>query len=239
MKVLSLFLALAVLFVAVTSVSAEQEYQFQEFDGIPNINAPLTFNKFDSNLGTLQSITMLFTVNIYGGQLILDNDSDQPASGQWELGAAGTLISNDVSLTNSSLQPLFTTPLQVVTSGAFNLAANEGDGQSELSALTPDGATFIGQNGTDNVNGSIGTGAFTGYVWDNVNGTGTYDINANIVQWVNYGSIGGIEYSVTPVNADGKLEVWYNYATVPEPGSIAGLLSGLAALGFSLKRRVK
>jgi hypothetical protein len=206
--------------------------QTQPFGGIPELAGSLTFNQFDDSLYTLNSIKVLFYLQASGGELILDNDSHLPASGNFEFGAKGNISSTDVSLLDSSLLPI---PGQVTAYNiqAFALDPNIGDVPGDYDPTPPDGLSYSGGTQDDTKSGFVGMIAWGGGTKGFI-GTGTYDIDYSISQWLTYGGIGGIEYAVNPVTADGYVEVTYDY-TIPEPATIC--LLGLGAL--SLIRRKK
>ena len=221
--------ALAVICVIAAPVMAGMITQTQPFSGTPNLDATLTFNEFDDLGGTrtLDSIEVLFGLGIDGGQLNLDNDGDQPASGTFEFGAKGDLSSGDVALLDVAFQPV-TAELESFHSQAFALDANVGDGPLDYDPSPPDGMQYNGGPKSDSDSGFISPTVHSQYV-----GSGTYDIIAQVKQWQDFGGVSGIEWAVTPVTAAGEVTVIYRYSpAIPEPASL-GLLAfgGLAALG--------
>lgn len=214
---------------AATTVNASQVSQTLLIGpNTPNFGQTLTFNQFDSSLGTLNSIYISLTLNIDGGRLILDNDSDDYASGTFEFGAKGSITSTDVSLLNASFQPVID-PLSAINSGAFSLDPNEGDVANDFDSSPPDGMQYDGQTASDNGNGFVASAVWAGYI-----GAGTFDIDFEAMQWSDFGSVGGIEYAVNPVDADGNLTIIYDY-TIPEPTTMA--LLSIGAFGFLKKRK--
>jgi hypothetical protein len=202
---------------------------------IPNMSGYLTFDQFDNHGGTwvLSSIEVLLTLHTSGGQLVLDNDSDQPASGIFQFGAKGNIESNDVTLLNSSAQ---TIPGQAGAyhSRAFSLEPENGDGPNNRDGNSPDGLVYDGGTESGIVSGLVGSSYWTGSGAKGYLGTDTYDIYYSIFQWLDYGSIGGIEYAVTPVSASGDVTITYTYDVIPEPATITLLCLGTFAL---LKRK--
>ena len=144
-----------------------------------------------------------------------------PASGTFKFGAKGGISSTDVTLPGIA-------QLDATYSGPFSLLGDPAPIQYDYNPAPTDGMQYIGGTEYDSDSGIItSTLALADYI-----GTGTYDIDVDIIQWSEYGSVGGIEYAVTPVTADGTVTVIYEY--IPEPATITML--ALGALGF-LKRK--
>ena len=209
--------------------SAATITQTHTYNGTPNFTRAFTFDEFDDQGGalTLVSIRVLVSMDIVGGVMILDNDGVDPAWGNYEFGAKGDISSVDVPLLDAALQPV-TGELSALTTGSFSLAGNVGDGPNDFDPTAPDGMQVNGGSHSDSDSGYITSTVFSQYI-----GTGTYNIDLQVGQWQDFGGIGGIEYAVTPVTADGEVTVVYNY--VPEPVS-TGLLA-LGGLGLLRRRR--
>ena len=222
-----LLFLLAWLFLIGGTANAAISTQTQSFSGIPNLSGSSTFNQFNTALGTLTSIQVLLYLETYGGQLILDNDSTSPASGTFQFGSVGKLNATDVALFDSSFQPI---PGQVNAyhSQAFSLAADNGDGLHNYDPTGPDGLSYIGD-----LEGGVKFGFVGSTFWaagtKGFLGTGTFNVNYAIDQWVDYGGIGGIEYAVTPPNISGHVTIAYTYNPVPEPATIGLLTIGAFA----------
>ena len=176
-------------FFFVATTHATTITQTQNFGGTPNLLQLLTFNQFDDQGGSLilQSIEVTFSLDITGGSLTLDNDGQLPANGTFEFGADGDISSTDVSLLNTSFQPI-TAGLEATHIGAFALTANAGDGSGDFDPTPTDGMQYIGTNENDSDSGFITPAVFVGYI-----GTGTYDIVVDAIQWSSFGGVSGIE----------------------------------------------
>jgi hypothetical protein len=221
-KLFLFFAAALVVFVGATSASTIT--QTKTFSGIPSMSGILNFNKFNPASGTLTSVQFTLNLNTSGGTLILDNDSALPASGNFEFGANGSISTSDVPLFTNSFGPVPGT-VTAYHNGSFNLTANTGDGPGDYDPTPPDGMQYIGVAETGSANGFIGSNYVANY-----SGTGTYNINYSITQWLTYGGFGGIEYAVSPVSANGDVTVVYNYNAVPEPATITLLCTGALAM---------
>ena len=203
--------------------------QTETFSGTPNLARTFTFDQFDDQGGTLvlQSIQVLVELDANGGTLILDNDGEEPAAGNYEFGAKSNISSTDVALLTATAQPV-TAELSALTSGPFSLAGNLGDGSEDFDPSAPDGVQIDGGLVSDSDDGYIGSAYFAGY-----KGLGTFDIDLDAIQWSDFGGVSGIEWAVTPVTASGEVTVIYNY--IPEPATM-GLL-GIGALALIRRKR--
>jgi len=209
---------------AASSAQASTITQSQTFSGIPNLMESATFNQFDSQLGTLESVQVSLNLNTTGGTLILDNDSDQTAAGIFEFGVIASISSSDVSLDNASSDPVIDN-FGVFCSQSFSLAANQDDGINDFDSTSPDGLLYSGIAESGSASGFVNTSDFSDYT-----GTGTFDINLIVMQWQYYGNVSGIEWATNPVSTNGSIAVTYNY--VPEPATL-----GLLSLGGLILRK--
>ena len=234
MKRLTQLLALLMVTMVALGAWGATITQTESFSGIPNMWPTLTFDQFDDQGGlcTLVAIEIILTLNVDNGQLILDNDSEEPAVGVFMFGGIGGITSTDVTLLDASSQPIAPV-VSALHSGGFSLTGNVGDGPGDYDPSPPDGMQYNGGPKSDNASGFVKSSEWTtgtkGFI-----GTGTYDIVANIIQWHDYGSIGGIEFAVTPVDAWGDVQVIYNYECIPEPSMLLAL--GVALLGLKKRR---
>ena len=222
------FLSVAVFSVFTTQIQAATIMQEEFFSGTPNFDPVMTFNEFDTSLGTLNSVTVKLTLTITGGDLEVDNDGVAPATVNVSLGADGSLTSSDVAFFPS----LSTTTANTAT---FNLAANDGDGAG-VQNLGPDYAILIGTTNT-NMNSDTLTHPL---ILDEYKGTGTFDINGDINTNLDFGGIGGVAGSFNPIGVTGSVKITYDYdsiAPVPEPSAYALVIAGIGLLTLRNRRR--
>lgn len=226
-KVKCLTVLLFVLFVSAISANADQIIQTQAFSGKPYYQSILTFDKFDPGAGTLNSIEIILDLDITGGKLSLDNDSDSAVSGNAYFGASGELSSSDVTLLKNSDNKVWAQDIFNIF--AATLQEDDGDdGETsdlDFTGTDMDYAVFYGGivNGTaiaDTINPTF----FEGYT-----GTGTFDISAEIELDIDTSAFGGVQYAVDPVSTSGHVQVTYTY-TIPEPTTI--ILLGMGSLGL-------
>ena len=195
----------------------------------------LTFDQFDPSLGTLTSIEIIFDLSIDNGWLIADNDGGDQASVTIWLGAVAAISSTDVSLIDTSLQPVVGS-LVASTAAAVSLAVDNGDGPGNVDATGPDGTTLNGGPDSDSDSGFISALAFAGYI-----GTGTFDIVVLISELIDLGGLGDIEGSFSPVDIlspGSSVTVNYTYTPIPVPEPATMALLGLGSLVLRRKRRL-
>ncbi|MCC7474427.1 MAG: PEP-CTERM sorting domain-containing protein [Pirellulales bacterium] len=195
--------------------------------GTPNFTSTLNFDKFDPSLGSLNSIKIEMSVAVAGGSLTIDNDGEGPATVNVELGAKGELSSGDVNLFPGLVPPV------VSSSGSgYVLNPDNGDGPFNIDPTGPDGAVMLGAAGWN-----LGWYFVTPLAHpDYVGASQTFNIDAVVSQILDFGGVGGVEGSFSPVDANGYVSVTYDYTSnIPEPASI-GLL-GSCLLAFAMFRR--
>ena len=160
------------------------------FSGTPNFTQLLNFNQFDTLGGTrtLLSLEVVLNLNVDGGQLVLDNDGVDPASGSFEFGGKGTTVNT----TDVWILPAIG-EASAVHSGAFALAGNVGDGPNDYDPTPPDGMLYVGGPVSDSKSGFINP-TFWGLGTKGFLGTSTYNIQVDASQWIDYGSGGGNAY---------------------------------------------
>ncbi len=230
---------LAATLLAVPLARADQ-IQTLNFSGTPNFLTPLTFDLY-SGTGTLDEVWLHINYQITGGSLEVDNDAAAPATVNVQLGADGQLsTSNSAMLLDSSFAAIFNSVL-VQNTATFNLTANDGDASGFQSGGTDyailNGST-LSTSGDKQVNS-----AFTNlYVASGGNTTVTY--NLDFSQVLDFGGVGGVAGSFTPLSVDGTLVLEYKThgdtpppSGTPEPTTM--LLMGSSLLGVIAWRRRK
>lgn len=201
--------------------------QTQNFSFVPDGTAPLTFNQFDTSLGTLISITITTNVTKTGGSLYVDNESATPASGNISQSVTINLTSSSVGLVDAGFSPIGT-GVSATSTYFANVGADDGDGPGvQTTGPDYDGTSFgpVSNSQTKDVN----TGAFGGY-----QGLGTFVIDAGGVQGFNTSAIGGAAVAIDPATALGDVTILYTY-TVPEPSS--ALLGAIGCVALLRRRR--
>ncbi len=201
--------------------------QTLNFSGVPDFSQPLLFNKYSGDAADILNIEVSYSLTIQGGQFIIDNDSNSPASLTANFGAELDATSTDVNLLNGSFQPIIN-DVAVINSGTFDLAPNQGDGLNDYDSSGPDGAILVGVTKTNTGSGNVNTSFYGQYA-----GGGTFTVNAKSSQVGSLSFNSGIETATTPVTANGTITI--TYTVVPEPSSTA--LLGLGALGLAFRRR--
>jgi hypothetical protein len=217
--------------IALTGVGqAASIVQVQPYSYVPTNTAALTFNKFNSALGTLTSIVITTNVTKSGGSLFVDNESGTGATGNISQSVSITLASGTVSLVDGSLQPIGSN-ITATSTYLASVTADNGDGpgvQSDLPGNDYDGTTFGSVSNSQ-------TKSVISAAWGGYTGVGTFVIDVNGVQGFNTTAIGGAAVAIDPATASGDVTITYNYEAVPEPSSV--LLGGLGLLGLLRRRR--
>ncbi|GAA5119073.1 choice-of-anchor E domain-containing protein [Luteolibacter yonseiensis] len=212
----------------ISAAPAATLIQTKSFAFLPDDSQDLTYNKFDTSLGSLISVSVSVTLNKTGGQFEVDNDSTTAGTITLEHNVIGGLsvVSGDVGLlrddltaigSNGSLTASSVMPAREV----FGTSGDDTDtfdatGQSDYVRFNPADAS-VSDSGTI---ASFAQSAFEG--------TGTFVLRANALQSVNVTGLGGLQQAITVANVSGEVTVTYNYMPIPEPAS--ALLGGIGCL---------
>jgi len=218
---------------AVTSAAAmgaTQIVQSQNYSGIPDYQRILTFNQFDDQGGALQltSVEVAICLTANGGALRVDNDAEDPASGAIEFGAQ-ILVSSSVSMVDALFNPIFAAG-DLKATGGTSLSLGPDDGDADVGG-TPN-FSWVGDDFGEYIGGAEladDSGIVNSLVYGQYTGLGTYTITLDAVQVASYGSLGGVQALIDPLDTCGTVTVTYTY--VPEPATLSLLaLGGLALL---------
>jgi hypothetical protein len=213
--------------------SAATIVQTASYSFVPNGSQTLTFNKFNTALGTLTSVTVSVVLNKTGGSFQIDNDSATAGTIDLTHSVTGSL-SSTVSLLNTSLVAIGTSGSLTASSSLTgqSIAATTGDSVSTFNSTgLGDNVVFNPENSSDS-----DTGTIFSFVQAQYEGTGTYTTTVNALQTVGVTGVSGLQQAFTVSSVSGDVVVTYNYtAVVPEPAS--ALLGGLGFLAILRRRR--
>jgi hypothetical protein len=215
--------------------SAATIVQTQNYSYVPNNSQTLTFNKFDTNLGTLLSVTVSVVLNKTGGQFEIDNDSATAGTVDLTHSVVGQLSSPDVSLRKTGAGVVFVGQSGSVTATnsliGNSVSATTGDNITQFNATNDtDYVKFVPGDSTKSDSGQIRAADQADY---ESLGASTFDVNFGATQTVNATGLGGLQQAFTVSNVSGNVTVTYNY--IPEPAS--ALLGGLGLLTLLRRRR--
>lgn len=209
--------------------------QTQNYAFVPNGSQTVTFNKFDTSLGTLTGVNVSVTLNKSGGSFQVDNDSDNAGTINLTHQVKGSLSTSlDFrALLNTGFATIGNNTVLVATSTLSNqsIAGTQGDATNAFNAtglgdFVSFNPTTIGASDSGDVNN-----AFISYY----QGTGTFTDTVTADQIVSATGLSGLQQSFTVSNISGAVVVTYTYTAIPEPAS--ALLGGLGLLGLVVRRR--
>jgi hypothetical protein len=218
--------------------SAATIVQTKTYEFVPNGSDSLTFDKFDTTLGTLDSVTVNVTYTKSGGNFQVDNDSATSGTVNLTHTVVGSLSSSDVSLrkTGGGVVSVGQSGSITAVSSLLNqsVAATTGDSNTTFNATgLGDYVNFDPTNVIASDSGSIRAVDLGDY---QTTGFATYNIVFNALQTVEATGLSGLQQAFTVSNVSGNVTVTYNYTEViPEPGSV--LLGGLGLLALLRRRR--
>jgi hypothetical protein len=205
--------------------------QTEAFAGVPDFSIPLTFNSFDTSLGTLNSVELLLDLVITGGQAQVDNESPSSANVSVEFGAdAGIMSGGEV----------FIPSLTAVASVTQNLLLDPDDGDGVSIDPSPtDGATvpIVSTTGADSalmLRSNGGIEAMQVATFEDASAGVDFVLMLDSGTVFSISGASGVAGGFTPASVAGDVTVVYNYTPVPEPVSMSLLALGGVAL---LRRR--
>ena len=227
-KVSCLALLVAASLGMAASANASWMTYTSSFTAYPNYSNTFTFNKFDSALGHLDSVTVELSLDVTGGSYQVENLSTSPASGTMTFGTTGSLAGPAYFADNSD--NLLTSPVSAVTNKNVSLAAT--DGTQDFSG--GDSNSLAGATQWLTNTAIVGTS----YTYRFASATNeTFKITAKADYYMNFSVAGGIAGAYLPQTARSAVTVTYNYSQIPEP--VAFGLVGIGGLVLMRRHRQK
>lgn len=221
------------LFAVVPFASAATITQTQTFSFVPDGSTPLFFNQYNGNLSDLVSVHVSVVFNKTGGQIQVDNDSNESGAISVSQGATGNLNSTDVALLKAGDVVNVGASLSATDGTSSSLQGTTGDPTDEFNVTNNvDYFQWTAGNASDNdagfINSGLWTAGATGYI-----GNGTYAINLSATQYANASGLGGLATATSPSTVSGSVTVVYE--AIPEPASL--ILMGLGSVAVLGRRR--
>ncbi len=220
--------------------SAAVLIQTQNFSFVPNGSQTLTFAKFDSSLGTLQSVIVTVGYTKSGGSLSVDNDSENSGNIDLSHSISGnlTVASGGVSLLNSEFSTIGLN-LNAVNTSTSIIGPTSGDPIDEFNATGDvDFVRFDPSPITVTDSGTINSIFQNSYISNPE--SNIFSLIFEALQSTGATGLGGLQQSFVVSDVEGYVTVTYNYdevtSVVPEPSSTLALG---ALLGFGLMTRVR
>jgi hypothetical protein len=181
--------------------------------GSPNYPIDFTLPKFDSNLGTLQAVSITLTSTIDASVSVYNSSS---ASLTFDSAFADFSGSNGINVTGPGGTAITYHPSITVGAGTAN------PGQNSFGTVEQTFQSTV----SPAIGGYAAAGGGTLNLAVNSSAIGTYGITKE-----SSSLFGG-----SAVTASGDVGITYAYSPIPEPATYAALL-GAAALGLVIRRR--
>jgi len=200
----------------------------------------ITLSQFDSNLGTLTSVTVIAALKVPSLSIVVDNDSEALAEVTTVFGTIGGISYSSSALASDGSNSIDSNDFNITTQNlTFSVEGNDTDSTSSFDV---DGGPDNGSFTTTSVNNgdSVAVASFSwGNYEDEFPGSISYEIAVDFVTDMNVNTGGGggaTRYEGTIPSSTFEVALTYTYTPVPEPSSYAALL-GLFALGLVCIRR--
>lgn len=210
----------------------------------------LTFNQFDSDLGTLTGVTIDLQLTMPSFDLKVDNDTSAQATFSVTFGTVGGVqfqysLPFISTLDTAGTDLLDATDFQVTTqnSGSQTVAASDGDSTAQFDDdSSSDNYTFSTTAvAVGDTSHEIGAGYIANYADPNPTSF-TFDIIADFITDINVspgGGTGDVRLSAVIPTATFSGTVTYTYTPIPEPSTYAALFGALALGAVVYVRRRK
>jgi hypothetical protein len=209
--------------------------QTQNYAFVPNGSQTVTFNKFDTSLGTLTGVNVSITLNKSGGSFQVDNDSASAGTIDLTHQVKGSLSTSlgATALLNTGFATIGTNTVLVATStlSSVSISGTTGDATNAFNATGL--GDFVSFNPTPV--GASDSGDINNFFIGLYQGAGTFTDTVTADQIVSATGVSGLQQSFTVSNISGAVVVTYTYTAIPEPAS--ALLGGLGLLGLVVRRR--
>ena len=203
----------------------------------------MTFKKFKTSLGPLESVQIVFNLSMYGGSVTADNDSPTETAVIARIVLIGNLVSGDVTLKNENDEEKWE-GIENQVNKKFTLDPTVTEYYDSNGNLVPDLNTVVDVTGAGDsavyhgpILANAKTITLTDYIGstylENYQGIGTYTISAVLQQ--DSRASGNAGSSHTLMQAFGDVTVIYTYTGVPEPATAS--LAGVGLLMLIRRRR--